>query len=240
MKMQRIGLVLVVMTLMGCGDYRYLPTTIKPTYFTGKGDFEFSLNAASLGEIHGAYALTDNIAISATTSRYRLPADTFKTFDSAFNVTSTQTKKESYRDNEIALGYFTHFQDGSTFEVYAGYGISKSKINNQFSDFLNPSNNFSNELNNRNYSRIYFQPAYGKMSNVIDYGFANRFSFIYYPGNHRDFISESTIFTRFGYKYVKVMFQFGFTISNENNTYDYFPFTAGVGLYFQLNSLRKL
>lgn len=237
-------LILPLLMLAGCGDYRYVPTTIKPTYFTGKGDMEVSLNGMYLGELHGAYAITDHIAVSATTAGIAQTNDTTFNYDTAFKVVGYNSSQKNISDNEISLGAFKNFEDGTTLEIYGGMGFAREKYVNSRVDYINPAMNSTTKGKSLNYRRVFIQPAIGKMSNFLDFGYANRFSFIFYengPGNSvsKDFISESVLFTRFGYKYVKFMIQFGFTLSSSNNRYDYFPFTIGAGLYFQLNKLRK-
>lgn len=210
--------------------------TVKPTFFKEKGDLEVSFQGRGMGEFHAAYALTDNIALSATTGFRNTVPDTVLKLDSANQPISRFIEKKGDRDNEIAVGFYKCFDDGSTFEVYAGYALTNKIIKRKFSDFMNPANNFDTRNNSTNYERYFIQPAYGKSTKYADYGFANRFTLLNFsPDSKNDFISESMFFFRFGYKYVKIMWQFGFTLSSANNTYDYLPFNAGLGIYFQLN-----
>ncbi len=231
-----LWILLLSFVCTSCGDYRYVPMTVKPTFFKEKGDLEVSFQARGMGEFHAAYAITNNIALSATTGWRNMVPDTTVKLDSNNNALNRFIEGKGDRDNELAIGYFKCFDDGSTFEVYGGYAIANQIIKRKFSDFVNPNNSFNIRENNLNYGRFFIQPAYGKSTKIADYGFANRFTILnFHPDAKNDFISESMFFFRFGYKYVKVMWQFGFTLSNVNNTYDYLPFNAGIGLYFQLN-----
>lgn len=232
--------ILMVMVLGGCGTYIYRPTTVKPTFFKQKGDMEVSINAFVFGEGHAAVAITDNIAISATTASTGFAKkDTFNTVDS-MGLASQDISRRKTRDNELALGFYFPVSDGSTFEVYGGIGFSSRINERKFTDFRNSSKSFSNRFEDNRYQRYFIQPAFGRLGKYMDFGIANRFSFVkYMPNDATDFISETMFTFKFGYKYVKIMSQMGFTLSSINNKYDYFPFSFGFGLYFQINQAIK-
>ncbi|HEY1045315.1 MAG TPA: hypothetical protein VGF79_02680 [Bacteroidia bacterium] len=227
--------------LSSCGNYVYKPTTIKPALFSGKGDFELSLNTFTLGELHGAVALTDNIAVSYTSAWGFNNSDTTLKYDSARNVISQNIDKTKGKDKEFSIGYYKYLDDGNCFEVFAGMGYYKRNRSIDFTDYKVSSKSFESTVIDNRYRRIFIQPAYGRTGKFFDFSFANRFSFVTYEKDmHSDFISESMFTFRYGYKNVKLMSQIGFTMSNLNSPYDYMHFTFGVGLYLIFNKSFKL
>lgn len=230
-----------LMFLSSCGNYVYKPTTVKPALFSGKGDFEVSLNTYSMGELHGAVAVTNHLAVSYTSSWGLNVSDTTFKYDSAKNIISQSIDKTKGKDKELAIGYYKNLDDGNCFEVFAGMGYYKRRRNIDFTDFKAPSNGFESEVTDNRYRRVFIQPAYGKIGKFFDFNFANRFSLVTYEKDHHtDFISESMFTFRYGYKNVKLMSQIGFTMSNIDSPYDYMHFTFGFGLYLIFNRSFKL
>lgn len=230
----------IVLFLSACKPYVYRPVTVKPTNFTKKGDAEFSINGFWMGEYHAAYAITNNIAVSATMARVS-SHDTFRTRDSASQVATTRINNNKRRDNEFAIGFFTPLgTDGSSFEVFGGAAFAFRKVNTVFSDFKNPANNFTTDLTDNRYRRLFIQPSFGRNGRFIDVAISNRFTFITYDRTNSipqttDFISETVMTARYGYKNVKLMTQVGFTIFDPESPYGYvFPF-IGFGIYVLFN-----
>lgn len=227
--------ILVTLTLVSCGNYRYKPVTVKPTLFSQKGDFEVSVNGSSMGELHAAYALTDHFALSGTVA-YAKREDTAFTYDSFKNKTSRTINKDRYNDNELAIGYFKSFDDNTVFEVFTGLAFQNHVEKVRYDNYAQSSKNFNIRDNNLNYTRFFIQPTFGKSTRHGDFGFVNRVTFFnYHPDGQRDYIWDSVLFLRVGLKNFKLMWQMGLTLSGANNYYDYFPFNAGFGLYYQWN-----
>lgn len=237
---------LLIVVMCGCNNYVYRPVTVKPTYFTAKNDCEFSANIATItknpmGEYHGAYAITDHIAVSGTYSTGAL-RDTTSTRDTAGNISTRTVTTSRMRDREIAVGYFTPLGGGNSFEVYTGMAFAHKNFDRAFSDLKNNGNNYSTTGISDKYTRFFIQPAFGRNGKYVDFGIANRFNFITYEATHHtDLISETSVMLRFGYKNVKFMYQMGFTIFNPDNRYNYhyYPFNVGFGIYLMFNQQIK-
>jgi hypothetical protein len=238
--MRYIYIFAVVIFFSACKVHVYRPVTVKPTNFTKKGDCEFAINAFTMAEFHGAYAITDHVAVSGTlgTGGSR---DTVTTKDSFQQPVSTSINTRRIKDNELSIGYFTPVgHDGSSFEFFAGMGFAHRKTKVNFTDFKNSANNFNTESIDHRYQRLFFQPSFGRNGKFIDIAISNRFTFITYERNgnvdrRTEFISETVMTARYGYKNVKLMTQVGFTLFNVESPYAYYPFTFGFGLYIQFN-----
>lgn len=243
MKLGVWTLPVLMLLLNSCGKYVYRTTTIKPTLFQKAGDFEVSGNFYQFNELHGAFALTDHIAISATTAGTLPNNDTLRTFDSAQNIISENFMRKRFNDNELSIGYYVFNRNNSTFEVYSGFAVSKEKLQEKYYNYRNASLDYNRDSKTNLYSRFFIQPAYGFVGDYVDFSIANRFTWVTYNDAQKqtDFISEFSFMVRAGYKNVKLMAQFGLTIADyDKNPYKYLPFSAGVGVYFIMNDSFKL
>jgi hypothetical protein len=63
-----LALFLFSFLLVSCSEKNHtrVATAQKPTYFEKKYDCEFSFSGSQIGELHGAYAITNNLALSLT------------------------------------------------------------------------------------------------------------------------------------------------------------------------------
>ena len=207
--------------LSSCTTYNvvYKPTIVKPTFFSKKGDFEVGLNAARIGSLHGSYAVTDNIAVAGSFGWNEIKGDTILSSDETeFDINST-----ILQDLEIAIGYYKPIGKGFTIENYVGYSHAVSTNKTSTTD-LSYKIKDKNTTNLGAYNRFFIQPAIGKVNENFDYGFVTRITHInYLKYNDSDIIIEPLIFTRFGYKRFKFLFEFGFydVINYESDVYDY-------------------
>lgn len=238
---------LLIFVMCGCNNYVYRPVSVKPTYFTAKNDCEVSANIMTItrnpmGEYHGAYAITNHIALSGTYSTGSLH-DTSSSRDSAGKLSTRTVTTSRMRDKELAVGYFTPLGGGNSFEVYTGMAFAHRNFDRAYSDFKNTANNTTTSGTSDKYTRFFIQPAFGRNGKYVDFGIANRFNFITYEATHHtDLISETSIMIRFGYKNVKFMTQMGFTIFDPDNKYHYhyYPFNIGFGFYILFNQQIKM
>jgi len=238
-----LGISVIILSTFNSCQYNivYHPNTIKPTFFKEKGDFNIGLDVSSLAGLNAAYAINDKFAVSATIAGYTPnKGDTIPTYNnegSTINGYSINSIK--FNDAEIALGYYKPLINNFTFETYLGYGYAAKSFKSITTDI---SYNLieKNKQNYGEYSRYFIQPAIGKNGKFLDYGIASRITLIdYYFYNDRDLIFEQVIFTRFGYKRIKIMFELGFyTVAYYNSTeYDYspIPISIGLGINYILN-----
>jgi hypothetical protein len=236
-------LAFLMLIFCSCGKYVYRATTVKPSLFQKAGDFEVSANFFQFNELHAGVAITDHCAITATTAGTFATRDTLRTFDTAQNIVSENFMRKRFNDNEISIGYYMFNRNNSTLEVFTGYALSKEKLEEKYYNYRNAALDYNKDGKTNLYSRFFIQPAYGLVGEYVDFSVANRFTWITYNDAKRqtDFISEFSFMVRAGYKNVKLMAQFGLTITDYNkNPYKYIPFSAGLGIYFIVNDSFKL
>jgi hypothetical protein len=238
-----LALPFLMLLLNSCGKYVYRTPTIKPSLFQKAGDFEASGNFFQFNELHGGVAITDHIAVTATTAGTLPRRDTLRNFDTSQNLVSENFMRKRFNDNEISIGYYMFNRNQSTLEVFTGYAISKERLEEKFYNYRNSSLDYTKDAKTNLYSRFFIQPAYGIIGDYVDFSIANRFTWVTYNDAKKqtDFISEFSFMVRAGYKNVKLMAQFGLTFTDYNkNPYKYLPFSAGLGIYFVMNNSFKL
>lgn len=228
--MQKILLTCAVYLLIaGCGNVVYKPVTVKPQFFEKKGDWEASINTAGMTEFHGAYAFHDKFSAGLTYSSARR-TDTINSPDSMKPIGIGRNRD---KDFEINSTYFKKIGESGVFELQYGIGFTRKSY--QTFNLNKSETSFSAASP---YTRFFLQPAFGLNNQIFDIGIAARMQLIKYP-NATDFLVEPTLFTRFGYKNVKAMFQLGLLAASKQGNYDYWPLNIGFGLYFQMNNSTK-
>jgi len=156
---------------------------------------------------------------------------------------------EKYRNNhlEILPGYFLPM-DKWLFEFYGGYGFGYSDMtlsSTYYEDEIFPTF-FSNNFFRGNYSQYILQPGIGYSTDFFDFAFHAKAMLMQYNGdtqtsdnmkgvkNMHAFLAP-TVTTRFGYKYAKVMIQFGLLAPLRPFNYtEYNPVNASIGLHFDI------
>ena len=223
----------------------YKPTAVKPLFFTEKGDFNAGIDLTATAELNAAYAITDNLAVSASVSGINSKMiDTSSVYlynvpnNQGFSINSTR-----FNDFELAFAYYKPMKNGYTFESFISYSYALGKYKNTITDInfntLDKTNTYAGQ-----YSRYFIQPAIGRTGKYFDYGIASRITLIdYHQYNDRDIIFEQLLFTRLGYKRFKLMFELGFFTTALYNSieYDYspFPLKLGVGFNYVLNGKTR-
>lgn len=234
-------LIVVALFLYGCSEkqYTWVSTTQKPTFFERQHDCEFSINGAQIGELHGAYAITNNLAISLTGAWGSAGRDTtgFLIYDSLNNNIGKGILKPKVQDIDLAIGYFKPLNNKWQFELFSGLSIVSLSITEERNIF-NTNENTKSKISAENlYMKYYIQPALGKNHRNYDFGIVSRISFIDYRYSNSDFMLEPSIFVRYGFRNVKLMTQMGLRLNTKNGVHDYgvVPITFGMGLYIQFN-----
>ena len=219
----------------------YKPTSVKPTFFAEKGDFNAGLNFSATKEVNAAYAISDKFAVSASVSAISGKADTFSIYSDIINQNEAYSiNSNKFNDFEIAFAYYKPLSNGFTIENYIGYSYAFNTYKSVITD-VDYSVLQKYKDNTGAYSRYFIQPAIGKNGKYFDYGIASRITLIdYLKYNDRDLIFEQLIFTRLGYKRFKFMFEFGFFFPAlySSTKYDYspIPIKLGFGLNYVINS----
>lgn len=237
---------LLAFLLLSCSEknYTWVPTTQKPTYFEKQHDCEFSFSGSQIGELHGAYAITNNLALSLTGAWGAAGRDTnsFPIFDSTFTEIGRTHIKPQVQDIDFALGYFKRLNDNWQFELFGGMSIVSQSMEETITIY-DTGEETKGEVESWNlYNKYYLQPAIGKNHRNYDFGFVGRISVIDYNISNTDFMFEPSVFVRFGYRNLKAMAQMGVRLNTHNGTNDYYssPLNFGLGLYYVINdSVRK-
>jgi hypothetical protein len=160
---------------------------------------------------------------------------------------------EKYRNNhlEILPGYFIPSENW-IFEFYGGYGFGYTEMDLKNTYFIEETSTFANSFVRGSYSQFILQPGIGFSSDFFNFAFHAKTMLMQYSNNTESsndisgirnlhaFISP-TVTTRFGYKYFKVMIQFGLLAPLRPFNYtEYNPLNASIGLHFDIaKSYRK-
>lgn len=238
-------LTISTLLLMGCAtkQYTWVYTTHKPTFFEKKNDCEFSFNGAQIGELHGAYAITDHLALSLTGAWGGAGRDTtgFPIFDSLNNSIGRGILSPQVQDIDLSVGYFKPLNEKWQLEFFTGFSAVSLSITEKRT--INSTREVTEaKISKENlYRKYYIQPAIGKNYRNYDFGFVGRLSYIDYKYSYSDIMFEPSVFLRYGYRNVKLMTQMGLRLNTHNGTNDYglAPITFGMGLYIQFNKNLK-
>lgn len=178
-------------------------------------DFNIQTNIANAGgEIYGAYAPTNFLAVSFG---YASSKD-------------TSVKKNRFQDFEFAATPFLA-KEKLRLEMPMGLAYTRQiSLDKQYSTF-------------QPYSRYFVQPTVAFASDVFDIALAHRMTFIDYANVNydRDLRQQTSLVMRVGYKYAKFMIQFGVDYGTQNSKLvDYYPVHIGLGLNFQFNGEKDI
>ncbi len=193
----------------------YIPNVVNSPMFSNKYEFNASLHGGISGfDAQLAYAVTDHFGIMTNGSF----AD--RTSDSTDNF-----HKHSFV--EMGAGYFDKIGPNGRFEVYGGFGMGRVQAfyeNEIWYDFARVK-----------YRRFFIQPAIGAASGVFDGSFATRLVVTdFYQGSAKNtgVFVEPVVTAKVGYKYVKSVFQLGFSLplNGHEVDYEYQPFIFTVGI----------
>jgi hypothetical protein len=154
---------------------------------------------------------------------------------------------EKYRNNhfEILPGYFMP-TDRWIFEFYGGYAFGYTEMELKQNYYVSEFDLFENSFFRGNYSQFILQPGIGFSTDFFDFAFHAKTMLMQYNSdtqtsedlkgvkNMHAFLAP-TVTTRFGYKYVKVMVQFGLLAPLRPYNYsEYNPVNASIGLHFDI------
>jgi hypothetical protein len=214
-----IGLLLIaVIASTSCNPPSYIPTMVNTPMFNNKGEFQATVAAGSTNfDAQLGYAITKNIGIIVNGSYADQKNDSTDEFH----------KHTIY---EAGLGYYTPIYKRLMFEAFVGYG--KADLETMEDD----------GIADANYDLIFLQPAIGITNDFITASFAPRINIvdIDYLLNDKMY-NKSTYFitptftVKGGYKYVKMVVQFGFNFSvDEYIDFEYEKKFFNFGLTFTL------
>ena len=134
------------------------------------------------------------------------------------------------------IGYYEKIGENARYEIYGGYGFGKTE------GFYETST-FDSEVTDADMQRIFVQPGIGVATGIFDGSFSPRFVLVkmtpngdtFETGGYNTFF-EPVITSKIGYKWVKFVVQFGFSvpIGNDDLHFDYQPFIVNFGLNFSI------
>lgn len=185
-----------VIAITSCSPPSYIPTMVNSPMFKNKGEFQASIATGTTNlDAQLGYAITNNIAIIANGSYA----------DQKNDSTGDYHKHKIY---EAGIGYYTPLYKQLMFEAYVGYG----KADLQTLE--------TGDMADASYNQIFLQPAIGITNDFVTASFSPRINIvdINYLLND-NWYNKSTYFItptftgKFGYRYVKMLIQFGFNIN---------------------------
>lgn len=203
--------------LFSCSHVYYAPNGQNVPLFKEKGEVQLAGGSAGSGEAGGAnvqaaYAVGNNVGITAN----------------AYVASGSNDDTGAHSNGFVAeagAGYFKPIGNFLVFEAYGGFGGG------------NIYNRYDGGSDSRvGFIRPYVQPAIGFTSNYFDLAFAPRFCMVNYTGVNSNGVTDSTnvaqlaylnnnptsfyfepgITARAGWKYVKVQFQYVWSVNLNN------------------------
>lgn len=223
-------------------NYIYRPVSVKPTFFTTKGDFNAQYNIATTQEVNAAYAFAPNFFVSGGLSFGDLKSDTSFETRNNMNISREIANKRAV-EFMIGGGYFKELDTKIVIENKLSFAYSQDYNKIRSADLVNNTSSAKNFWTSR-YYRIIYQPAIGRVTRFFDYGFVPRFTYIVYPQyKDSDWLFEPTLYSRMGYKHIKFMMQMGLVVPFRYNSEEYhyfeFPVRMSIGLHYTINQSTR-
>ena len=200
----------------------YIPNMVNSPLLSNQGEFQATIATGNSNfDAQTAFAITDNIGIMVNGSYGN------ETDDSTDNF-------HKHAFIEAGVGYYEKIGEKGRYEIYGGYG--SGEVEGYFENIF-----ISNEITDAKYNRFFIQPGIGISTGIFDGSFSPRFSLVqmdpkganFEAGKYNVFF-EPAITSKIGYKYVKFIAQFGFSIplGDQELTYDHQVFIFNFGLNF--------
>ena len=167
-----LSLFILPVLISGCSTTYVSPASFAPL-MDEKGDVKIR-TAMGLNSLHGniAYALTDNIAITATGN-----TEFHKRSTKFFNYIEVANKEHNYL--ETGLGYFGNIRRFQ-YEVYSGFGIGNSMMKNEKIDLSGQYEKYFTQIN---LGFKFKRNSYSETGGSIRYSY-NEYLFSGYESNY--------------------------------------------------------
>ncbi|MFC2104203.1 hypothetical protein ACFLS4_02470, partial [Bacteroidota bacterium] len=186
----------------------YVPNMVNSPMFSNQGEFQLTVATGNSNfDAQTAVAITDNIGIMMNGS-----------YGNETNDSTADFHKHSFIEGGI--GYYDKFGEKGRYEIYGGYGIGQ--VEGYFK------NNFVEEITNARYNRFFIQPGIGIASGIYDGSFSPRFALVQmnpkgpnFQTGEYDVFFEPVITNKIGFKYVKFIAQFGFSLPMGDQELNY-------------------
>jgi hypothetical protein len=185
---------------------------------SNKGELQVSINSGISGfDPQISYAITDHIGVM---------------LNGSFSDRTSDSTNDYHKHQfvEIGTGFYKKIGELGRFESYGGFGLGNTE--GDYSSTL-----WSSHANAQ-FFRIFIQPSIGLATPYFDGGLATRFvvvSMTQDPNKSTGLFFEPVITLKLGYKYVKLVSQFGLSLpATEEIAFNYQPFMFSVGLHAYL------
>ncbi len=213
-------LIILSLIISSCAP-SYVPNVVNTPLLSNKGEFQASANVALSGfDPQIAYAITDNIGLMVNGSFANQTSDTTDDY-------------HKHQFVEFGAGYYKRIGPFFRFESYGGVGFGNLESNDNDAVFI--------PYSSVKTTRFFVQPTIGATSHIMDSSFSSRFVIVNMnQGSHSDigYFLEPVMTAKLGYKYVKVVTQFGISIPlNSEIDFGYEPFIFSLGLQLNLGKL---
>jgi hypothetical protein len=202
----------VVVTYSSCTTTMYVPNTVNAPLLKEKGEIKINADQKNL---QVAAAISDHVGIMVN----------------GFYTTYRGNNNYEHKGGlaEIGLGYYRPMANHLVTEAFAGVGLGEVSKFEELSDSTGP---YTASFH-ANATRFFVQPEIGYSNKIFDIVFSPRFSFVKYNSFNysnytpqqlqRDYLdngqltsnlfvfAEPAVTARFGYKWIKLQLQYGFT-----------------------------
>jgi hypothetical protein len=216
--MKITNVILLALLMASCAPM-YIPNKVNTPLFSEAGELQMGGYLGTSGfDPQVNYAVTDHIGLM---------------FNGSFQAGNSDST-EAYNDHqfyELGAGYYTKFSEIGRFEVFGGYGFGNVKARYD--------NGFFVDYSDASVQRFFIQPDVGISSKIIDASFALRFVVVNAQQNNlnltRSFM-EPAFTLKVGFKYVKFVWQFGFSLPfNATYLIEQQPFIGSIGIQGYIN-----
>ncbi len=256
--MKKISLLLSLgFILSSCNQLYYVPNIQNVPLFQEKNEFNLSGsyaigNESQSGELQTAYSITKHLGITANFMRTKIGS----------------FAKEDYVSGttyDFGIGYFRPVGSKAVFEVYSGFGKNRQHHGYSHSEYNSSTGGFDYISDGEayiKYKRIYFQPAFGFVTDHFDVAGSVRisqlsFTYLNFDSGVEDlifwdnledkthYILEPAITLRTGWRYIKFQFQASYAeyLNDDENEDDFYDFVEGphisCGFYLTLSQRWK-
>jgi hypothetical protein len=204
--MKQLAVILLLATT-SCAPV-YIPNLRNAPMFQKGGEVQGSFQVGNGLEVQGAVAISNNIGIMGNYSYLWREGD---------ETTNDYRRHQFY---EGGLGYFKNTNDGSIFEVFAGYGKGEGSSYDEYVFFS------SSKIQAKGkYDRYFIQPTIGFNRKTFHGAFVSRFSFV----DFKEFSDGTT--TYIDEKSGVWFFEPAFVGKvNTSNNHVFFTFQSGLSL----------
>jgi hypothetical protein len=225
MKYKLVILILFAFLSSSC-HILYLPNQINAPILSDKGDFSGNVSIGlSNFNLQTAYSPVQNMGLMLNYAGGKTSS-----FDNSSNT-------NTYNFFELGLGYYLPLNTNLLFDFYGGFGLGEAYT---YDDSFDAPTSVTGK-----YSRLFVQPSITiSSSEAFNANFAVRPVLVFMnkttgtnaPIPTTTLFFEPVVTLKYGWKYIKIINQLGFSLPGTVIIYGYNPIILSVGLNFELSS----